>query len=111
MVKFINNDENLNIFDPRGRLHRLKFSLIVFIIYILKNFIYIDANTLSSNELLPYSISVILMYYIYICTLLKRLNDINSSRWLVLLDLVPVANLVFEIYLFLKPANYKNENL
>ena len=38
------------------------------------------------------------------CAIMKRLNDIQVSRWLILLILIPIINIVFGLYLLFMPS-------
>lgn len=112
----INEDENLNIFDPRGKLHRLNYFCINFVC----NFIFNKYNdTISTNitdniTLLVFFLNLLiiaLVFYIQICAVIKRLNDVKSSRWLAIFTLVPIVNIALGIYLLFTPANYKKDEV
>lgn len=99
-----NEDENLNIFDPRGKIHRLNYFLVLLgsrlLLFIIPAFVTYNSNF---DVLLIF----ILILYINICAVIKRLNDIKSSRWLSIFILIPILNIALGLYLLFTPANYK----
>ncbi len=90
------NKENINVFDPRGRLHRLHYwVLIVFCNVTIR--ILLGSSTDSI-------FLIIILLYMQFCAIMKRLNDIQVSRWLILLILIPIINIVFGLYLLFMPS-------
>ena len=110
----INKDENLNIFDPRGNIHRLNF----FFVNLLSNSIFNKLEHLisvqNSKDITIQNLAIIviilLIVYIQICSIIKRLNDIKCPRWFAFLILIPIVNIALGIYLLFTPANYMSTN-
>ncbi len=93
------NKENINVFDPRGRLHRLHYCvLIVFCNVTIRILLVLLGSSTDSIFL------IIILLYMQFCAVMKRLNDIQVSRWLILLILIPIINIVFGLYLLFMPG-------
>ncbi len=48
---------------------------------------------------------VLVMMYVGVCFLIKRLHDRNHTGWWSLLMLIPLINLLFSLYVLLAPGN------
>lgn len=64
----------------------------------------------SSQEWLLVLFIFFVWLYITICTVIKRLNDMNAPRWLAVFVLIPYADIVFYLSLLLKPSKCKKSN-
>jgi len=70
----------------------------------------IDAESLMQTGVVGLLILplLLLLAYIGICMLIKRLHDLNRSGWWCLLLLIPLLNVVFSLYMFFWPGKGSN---
>lgn len=108
------NKENRNVFDPRGYLHRLNYFILITFCYaldIVTEYLPLFKN-LSENSSPQEWLLVLFIFFIWlyitICTVIKRLNDINAPRWLAAFVLIPYVDVAFYLSLLLKPSRYKD---
>jgi uncharacterized membrane protein YhaH (DUF805 family) len=58
----------------------------------------------SSSEILILLLMFFLLYYYWKITI-KRLYDLNLSKWFILLAIIPTINILLTLYLFVKKGN------
>lgn len=76
--------------------------------YLIESQKIVDPKNVLAGELFMLGVAVvvaILLFYISICLIIKRLRDTQRSPWLALLWLVPVINLILLIYLMFCPTS------
>lgn len=112
------NDKPLNASGRFGRLSYLGWVMLSSIVMMILLSILLsifglafNPQNISIGPLIPYIIVYLVFIYISIVFMIRRLHDRNHSGWLSLLVLIPVANIIFMLYLvFAKgdvaPNNY-----
>lgn len=112
------NDKPLSASGRFGRLSYLgwvmlsSIAMMILLSILLSIFgLAFNPQNISIGPLIPYIIVYLVFIYISIVFMIRRLHDRNHSGWLSLLVLVPVANIIFMLYLvFAKgdvaPNNY-----
>ena len=85
-----------------GRLNRGPF-----LVFSLASLVFAPLNFLETQNMLYQVLvlaAVIPMTVLSIGVTVRRMHDCGQSAWWLLLFLVPLANLVYYIYLFFKPS-------
>lgn len=121
-MKNIQTIDSHSIFVAKGRFGRATFiawNFLVFLILMsipifLTTFFIAPTDSLENinqfqDSLLKLKtlgtiVNLILLYFIFVFSI-KRLHDLNKSGWFSLLNLIPLVNLVFFIWLMLSIGN------
>lgn len=107
----------INIYNMPPRLGRIKYivrgitnTVILLAVFLLVPmlFYYFEIKSEKIFGILT-MLFVVSMFANAIILPIKRLHDINSSGWKVLLILVPIVNIIFAIYLLFCPGD-KSDN-
>lgn len=118
MNESFSNDKPLSASGRFGRLSYLGWVMLSSILMMILLFILaaifgttLNPENLSIVALIPLIIIYLIFIYISIVFMIRRLHDRNHSGWLSLLMLVPVANIIFMLYLLfakgdVAPNNY-----
>ena len=102
------------LFSFRGRLGRQSYFLgaalmLVMQIYILLNVI--QANRYDKNEMAVWGFVLIGYWMLSIVAILalsiKRLHDLDLPAWSAILLFMPMANMIFVLFMMLKPGSQK----
>ena len=100
-------------FTTKGRLNRMNYFLyslglgiIAFLITFVVSFIIIISS--GSTESFTYKAFETAIYFVwfisYLTLAVRRLHDLDKKEWLVVLNLIPVINFFFAIYLLFFPG-------
>lgn len=91
----------LSYSTPTGRLG---YWTAFFITVVLGMLIYENVEVLAP---LGYGlfIFILLLWWVYCAACMRRLNDLDRSRWWVLLNIIPIGQLVLIIWLGFFPGN------
>ena len=88
-----------------GRLRLLAWSMIISIIAMITSLLVLLAVKVSPTLGITCGATLTLAYFIISLRIsAQRLHDINWSAWMLLLHLVPVANLVLSLMMLLMPG-------
>jgi uncharacterized membrane protein YhaH (DUF805 family) len=100
--------------NPGGKSGRLQFTALFFVELFIAMagillLIYLDSISQTSGGASGVGIGLIVVWELfwYVCliiAIIRRLHDLGSTGWLILLCLIPVAGIVFLITLFFMPA-------
>ncbi len=102
-----------NVFSFSGRIRRKEFIISYAVIFVLgaiegfTNAIYISLGSQPPAILnaIICATSVVMLFQVW-----KRLHDIGLSGWIGLLQLIPILNIVFDIFLMAKKGDeFENE--
>jgi hypothetical protein len=87
------------------------------VIYLLNNFVYaperygLDYTPNNLMKIVGFVIAFFLIY-IQICACVKRLNDLKWSKWLAVIDIIPIISFGIRIpCLFLKSKSIEDDNV
>ena len=99
-------------YSPAGRLGRARYFLasigyyFVFILVMLATGMLIGALNLSEQIMPVIMIPAFVVYFIFgLFLMIKRIHDIGWTAWLLLLLIIPLANLVMALLLLFKPGS------
>ena len=93
--------------SPTGRIKRLHF---LFGMLPLSIFLYVSSKGFSADQIenLPVLLAmlafILALLWSYWILHIKRLHDVNLSGWLSLLNLIPIINIFFFLFLLFKKA-------
>lgn len=100
------NDNPLSASGRFGRLSYLGWVMLSSIVMMILLFILLsifglafNPQNLSIGPLIPYIIIYLVFIYFSVVFMIRRLHDRNHSGWLALLVFVPLANIIFMLYL------------
>ena len=101
IINYILNNEKLNSDDTLGKLDGFSYFFQILLWEVLLYAVWHAKHTITFSILCS-------IFLIIVCTI-KRLNDINASRWFAIFALIPGVKYAFEICLVFIPATY-NKN-
>lgn len=100
------------LFSYAGRLNRLPYLIRTMFLYIVPALIVRYANAWSDQQVNPplllakvLLVGVVIVVIVSWLQAVKRLHDLDMSGWYTLIFLVPVLNVVFQLYLLFKKGS------
>ena len=95
-----------DLFSINGRLRRKEYFLRFIFFMVGITVLGARVENLDENSVLAIGLSFIIIFILVLLFMqdIKRLHDMNKSGWLVLINFIPIINLVFMIYLLLNPG-------
>ena len=94
--------------SPIGRLAFLGRWILGFVLLMVADMALIVGGHRQSLILIALSsvLTILICIYLVLFCFFPRLTSIGLSRWFILVSLVPVANFVFLIFMFVCPAGW-----
>ncbi len=95
--------EKDNFFSIKGRLRRRGYVIRAILISIPAEIINVASKNSQESGLLIFVVLIMLVRWtLTAIQAIKRLHDINMSGWYWLIFLIPIANLIFALYVIFK---------